>query len=116
MSDQSFTQFFGDGVHDFRLDPGMILELERVTGSGIGAMARRFFAADFSFTELTETIRLGLVGGGLDPKDASALVTTYANRLTITELYAVALPIIEKLMFGRVQDLAQKPTRRRAKK
>lgn len=112
---EPFTQFFGDAEHPFKLDAGMILELERVTGSGIGAMARRFFAADFSFTELTETIRLGLVGGGLDPKEASALVTTYADRLTITELYAVALPIIEKRLFGRVQDLAQKPTPRRRK-
>jgi hypothetical protein len=112
---EPFTQFFGDADHAFRLDAGMILELERVTGSGIGAISRSFFAGNFSFSELTETIRLGLVGGGLDPKEAAALVTTYADRLTVTELYAVALPIIEKLMFGSVQDLAQKPTPRRRK-
>ncbi|KQS64526.1 hypothetical protein ASG39_11260 [Rhizobium sp. Leaf371] len=93
-------QFFGDAEHAFRLDPGMTLELERIVGSGIGAISRRFFAGDFSFSELTETLRLGLVGGGMDPKEAAALVITYADRMAVTDLYAKALPVIEKLMFA----------------
>ncbi|TCP90934.1 tail tube GTA-gp10-like protein [Rhizobium sp. PP-CC-2G-626] len=102
------VQFFGDKEHAFLLDPGMILELERLTRSGIGAISRRFFAGDFSYPELTETIRLALIGGGMDPEDAATLVSVYAERLSVTDLYGKALPIIENLMFGSVQSIAQK--------
>lgn len=102
------VQFFGDKEHDFLLTPDLILELERLTRSGIGAISRRFFAGDFSYPELTETIRLSLIGGGLNPEEAAALVRTYAGRMSVTELYAKALPVIENLMFGSVQSIAQK--------
>ncbi|SCX27127.1 gene transfer agent family protein [Agrobacterium rosae] len=97
-------QFFGDAEYDFRLTPDLVLELERKTASGIGGLSRRFFAGDFSYRELTEVIRLGLIGGGTDPEDASALVTTYSARMSVTDLYAVTLPIIENLMFGARSD------------
>ena len=96
-------QFFGDADRDFRLTPPMILELERKTGFGIGGLSRRFFAGDFRFSELTEVIRLALIGGGNNPEEAQALVTTYSARMPITELYAVALPILETLVFGKAK-------------
>lgn len=109
-------QFFGDAEYDFRLSPELIIELERKTGAGIGGLSRRFFAGDFAFTELTEVIRLGLIGGGTEPADAAQLLTTYAGRMSVTELYAVALPVIDVLMFGRVQLIAQKSPRKTRKK
>jgi hypothetical protein len=99
MSDPH-RQFFGDAERDFRLSPDLVLELERKTGAGIGNLSRRFFAGDFSFTELAEVIRLGLIGGGTEPEEAAALVKTYGDSMPITGLYAVALPVIEALMFG----------------
>lgn len=48
----------------FSLPPELILELERKTGAGIGSFCRRLFAGDFRHAEITETIRLGLIGGG----------------------------------------------------
>ncbi|KQM35096.1 hypothetical protein ASF03_02280 [Rhizobium sp. Leaf68] len=93
-------QFFGDEERAFRLAPDLVLELERKVGTGIGALSRRFFAGDFRFIELTEVIRLGLIGGGTDAEEADAFVKTYAARMPVTDLYAVALPVIENLMFG----------------
>lgn len=92
-------QFFGDAEHVFKLDPGMIVELERKAGSGIGAIVKRFLATEFTHADLTETLRLGLVGGGMDPQDAAALVDLYAERLSITHLYETALPVIEAAFF-----------------
>ncbi len=94
-------QFFGDAEYDFRLTPDLVLELERKTGAGIGGLSRRFFAGDFALSELTEVIRLGLIGGGTDPADASQLLKIYTSRMAVTELYGVALPVVEALMFGR---------------
>ena len=65
--------FFGDGERDFLLTPEIIVELERKTGAGIGGLCRRLFAGDFKHADITETIRLGLIGGGTSPKEADAL-------------------------------------------
>lgn len=92
-------RFFGDAEHVFKLDPGMIVELERKAGAGIGAIMKRFLAAEFTHADLTETLRLGLIGGGSDPQDAAALVDLYAERLSITRLYETALPVIEAAFF-----------------
>lgn len=101
-------QFFGDAEYAFKLSPDLVMELERKTGAGIGGLSRRFFAGEFSYRELTEVIRLGLIGGGTDPADAAALVTTYAARMAVTELYGVALPVVELTIFGKAQPPAPK--------
>lgn len=115
MSDPH-RQFFGDAERDFRLTPELVVELERKTGNGIGGMSRRFFAGDFSFIELTEVIRLGLIGGGTDPQEAAALVTAYSSRMSVTDLYTVALPVIDALMFGTVTAPKATPVKVRKKR
>lgn len=101
------SAFFGDGEKAFALTPDLIVELERRTGSGIGAIAKRFFGGEFRHSDLTEVLRLGLVGGGTDPKEAAALVSTYAARLSVTQLYEAALPIIDAAMFGAPQPVTE---------
>ena len=64
------TGFFGDGERNFLLTPELIVELERKTGAGIGSLCRRLFAGEFKHAEITETIRLALIGGGTSPKEA----------------------------------------------
>ena len=93
--------FFGDGERKFCLTPPLILELERVTGTGIGGLSRRFFGGEFKHQELLEVVRLGLIGGGESPQTAASLVATYATPLPVMELYGLALPIIETVMFGK---------------
>jgi hypothetical protein len=77
----------------------MILELERKTGAGIGALATRVFAKQFSQTDIVETIRLALVGGGMEAKRAAELVATYADR-PLNENCALAAKILERRLFG----------------
>jgi len=72
-------KFFGDGERDFALPANMIHELERVTGNGIGELFRKATANTYRFTEVAETIRLAMIGGGTSPADASALVTAYVG-------------------------------------
>ncbi len=66
-----------------------------------------FNASDFRFIELTEVIRLGLIGGGMDPEEGDTLVKAYAPRMSVTDLYGKALPIIDLLMFGKVNADAE---------
>lgn len=99
----SHRQFFGDAERDFRLNADLVTELERNTGAGIGGLSRRMFAGEFKHQELLEVVRLGLIGGGESPAVAASLVAVYAAPLPIMDLYALALPVIETVMFGHVQ-------------
>lgn len=99
-------QFFGDAEYPFLISPDLVIELERKAGAGIGSISRRLYAGDHYFAELTEIIRLALIGGGMDAKDAAALVETYAPRLSVTALYETALAPVDLLIFGSVQRVA----------
>jgi hypothetical protein len=95
--------FFGDGEYEFKLTPEMIRELEKKCG-GIGAISQRVFARQFNQSDLTETIRLALVGGGLAPKRAAELVTAYAEGRPLIETYELAAKILERALFGNPLD------------
>ena len=98
----AFRTFFGDADRDFRLTPELVLELERITGAGIGGLSRRFFAGDFRHAELLAVIRLGLIGGGETPQTAADLVAAYAAPRPVMEVFPVAVGSLEMLMFGKV--------------
>lgn len=93
--------FFGDGEKAFAFPSrDLIEELERKTGHGIGALFRRFRQSDYSFSDVTEVIRLGLIGGGTTPVEAEKLVSVYAIGRPITEVFTVADGVIAALFFG----------------
>lgn len=99
-------QFFGDAEHEFRLTAPTIKELERVTGCGIGALIKRVIARDFHHGDISETIRLALIGGGADPAEASALVNAYAVDRPLSQTYPLAVAILENLWAGEPQKEA----------
>lgn len=103
----AYRTFFGDAEHDFRLTPPMVMELERQLSAGIGAIFKRLIASEFALKDVTETIRLGLIGGGTDPEEAHHLVTAYAAPAPLMTVYPLALSILEHLMFGPVKDTAK---------
>lgn len=103
MSDTSHTAFFGDGEKVFALPAEMIIELERKTGVGFGALYQRFMAGQFHFADIMEIVRLGLIGGGTSPAEAMALVDAYAKSRPILETFPLALDILEAKWSGRVE-------------
>lgn len=100
-------QFFGDGPHDFALTDAMIAELERIAGKGIGALFLAVVASQFTLVELVETIRLGLVGGGMNPQRALELVETYARNRPLAEVHPLALAIIETRYSGNTPETTE---------
>ena len=94
--------FLGDAKHPFQLTAPMIIELERLTGSGIGTIAKRMFTQDYRLTEVTETIRLGLIGGGMDPKRAKEMIEAYVDNRPIGDSINVALTVMNATFFGEV--------------
>ncbi|NKM86359.1 gene transfer agent family protein [Rhizobium laguerreae] len=101
MNELVHSAFFGDGEKQFLLSHDLVIELERKTGTGIGSISRRFYSGDFKLSELLHVSRLALIGGGSDPEEADALVTTFAPRMSVTKLYELLLPVMDLLMFGK---------------
>ncbi|AKI01426.1 Protein of unknown function (DUF3356) [Hoeflea sp. IMCC20628] len=95
--------FFGDGEKTFLLPSEQILELERKTGTGIGAIYARVMTGQFQFDDIIEVIRLGLIGGGTTPMEAQALVEAYAKPTPIIEVFQLAADILEARWSGKVE-------------
>lgn len=106
MSELTHTAFFGDAEHSFLLTPAMIVELERVSGTGIGALCARLLARDFRHGDLIQVIRLALIGGGTDPKEADALVAAYAINRPLAETFPLSVAILNRLWFGEAKATA----------
>ncbi len=103
-SDTTHRAFFGDAEHTFALTPALVVELEAVTGTGVGGLFKRLVANEFKHREISETIRLSLIGGGTDPETAARLVSTYVPARPLIEAYSLAVDILTALMFGKPAD------------
>lgn len=92
--------FFGDAERDFALTDPMIAELEAKTGTGIGALYLKIVGSQFRLSDLTEIIRLGLIGAGTNPQEADRLVKTYGENRPLDEVFPLALSIIDARWSG----------------
>ncbi|MGB6119580.1 MAG: gene transfer agent family protein [Mesorhizobium sp.] len=98
------TAFLGDGEHAFALPYPLIEELQRTTGASIGVLFTRVRTLAFAIGDIAETIRLGLIGGGLTPEAAFQLVETYVKPRPLAETLPVAMSILEVVWFGTPAD------------
>ena len=87
---------------DFALPAKMIHELESKTGAGLGELITRGSAHMYRFADIAETIRLGLIGGGMSPAEAARLVETYvsADGMPLREAHVLALEILTNRYVG----------------
>lgn len=70
---------FGDDTYRFRLALGELEELQEKTGVGPFKLMQRLIGGEWSTTDVRETLRLGLMGGGVDPTKALNLVRRYVD-------------------------------------
>ena len=94
------TGFFGDAEYVFALTDPMVTELERLSDRGIGAIYKRTIAQDFAASDLGRIIRLGLIGGGMNPATAHELVETYAIDRPFAETFPLALDVLDARWSG----------------
>ncbi len=98
------NKFFGDAEYEFKLTSAMVLELERTTGTGIGALCRKVFSGQFHLAEISETIRLALIGGGAEPEKAKALAETYTTTPSLVHGHALAVAVLELFYAGTGEE------------
>jgi hypothetical protein len=104
MTATPHTAFFGDAEYPFRLSPALMIELEHKTSAGIGALCTRIFNRQFSQADIHETIRLSLIGGGIKPERAAALVASYAADRPLSETYPLAVAVLDAVWFGQPHE------------
>lgn len=71
---------WADGTYLFALKLKQIEELQRLCNAGLGEIAQRLLVERrWRIGDIVETIRLGLIGGGLPAVRARELVDTYVD-------------------------------------
>ncbi|MBI1405709.1 MAG: gene transfer agent family protein [Caulobacter sp.] len=95
-----FDGVFGDGRHPFRLRIGELEELQEKCDAGPEEIYWRLQTGAWRVADIRETLRLGLIGGGLTPTPALVLVNRYAGEGWLAEWKALAANIIAAALFG----------------
>jgi hypothetical protein len=100
--------FFGDGDKSFRLRIGELRELQDKTGAGPLALFRRLIAGEWRVDDLREIIRLGAIGGGMEPLHAADLVKRYVDARPLLESVDPALQIMSAALTGSDEEMPPK--------
>lgn len=96
---------WADGFHTFRLPTAQLEELQELTDAGPGWVKARLETGSWLVRDVIQTIRLGLIGGGMAPEQARKLVQRYVEARPLFENVPVARKILEAACTG-VKDEA----------
>lgn len=91
---------WGDGNHTFRLPVDSVLELQEKTDCGPYVLLDRFRNNSWRIQDIRETIRIALIGGGLTPMKALALVARYVDKRPLAENVPACLMIMTACVLG----------------
>lgn len=105
----SIVARFAGGDHVFRLRIGEIGELETHCGAGIGAIYTRMAALQFRLADIRQTIRLGLIGGGMPAGQADYFVGRYVDDAPINDYADLAFRVLRALFDGAEQAAREHP-------
>lgn len=127
------TLDFADGEYRFRLLLPQLAELQSKCDAGVGLIFSRLMKgryrdgddivfnpleAIFKYQDITETIRLGLIGGGMGmvdgkqvkvgPGDALRLMRTYVEPRPLLDNWSIAAAVAMASMIGYSDPKAEK--------
>lgn len=94
------------GEHPFRLGIGELRALQAATGVGPLFLLGRITGSQWFVDDIIDTIRLGLVGGGMSEKDATALTNRVftENTPVLYRSMLLAVRILKDAVMGDPED------------
>lgn len=108
------TITWGDGEHQFRLAIGQLRELQEAINRpraklgaplvGPATLFGMLRSNDAWPHEVREVMRLGLIGGGTSPTDATDLVKRYVDERPLTESSVHATLVLAAALFGSEEE------------
>lgn len=94
------TLSWGDGEYIFRLRIGELIELQEKCDAGPAFILERLATNRWMVNDIRETLRLGLIGGGLKPAQALTLIKRYVDERPLQENIGHAYAIIGAAIVG----------------
>ena len=117
MRDASITLPWADGDYHFRLAWGELEALQEACDAGCYVILNRLHDGTWRLKDISATIRLGLIGGGLTPAEALRLTRTYVEARPPLENLIFAQGILGAGVMGAPdEELGKKKERTRAKR
>lgn len=112
MSRESrITLQWADGDYDFRLSLAQLEELDEKLAVGPLALYRRLVDGTWRVLDVREVIRIGLIGGGQKPQDATRLVRRYVDaEADWIEHARIAAAIVGAIFVGWEHEPLGKPS------
>ena len=108
-SNASITLTWADGEYQFRLPIGQLRELQDKCNAGPLVVYHRLQSGEWRVDDIRETLRLGLIGGGMRPVEALILVKRYVDDRPLAENVLPATAVILAAVMGVPDDKVGKP-------
>lgn len=107
--DASITLTWADGDFKFRLGWGELEELQEKTDAGPQVVLQRLHAGTWRVQDISNTIRLALIGGGLSPEEAVKKVRFYVEQRPPAESVPIALVVLSAGLIGAPDEKLGEP-------
>ncbi|MBZ9943438.1 gene transfer agent family protein [Mesorhizobium sp. BR1-1-13] len=95
---------WADGTYAFRLAWGQLSELQEKCDAGPYVVLGRLQTGQWRVEDVSNVIRLGLIGGGLEPIKALKLVRTYVEDRPPMESVLYAHGILSAALHGAPEE------------
>jgi hypothetical protein len=108
---------WGDGQHKFNVAKiKSALELEEKCDAGVAQIFQRIRSDSWKINDVRETLRIGLIGGGMTPDKALSLINRYCDDRPWAESLQPAIYVLMAAMLGVPgDDVGKKAETERAK-
>lgn len=103
------TLEWGDGEHVFALKIKHLIELQEKCDAGPPYILARLTQSQWHVEDVRETIRLGLIGGGLEAHKALRLVADYVDDAPIAYHALTAQAVLSAALFGAPEGQEDAP-------
>ena len=100
---------WADGEHTFALKIAQLIELQEKCDAGPPLILARLQGGAWLVSDVRETVRLGLLGGGASPTDALKLTMRYVDERPLGENAIVAQIILASALFGAPEGKEDAP-------
>ncbi|WP_323022397.1 gene transfer agent family protein [Pararhodobacter sp.] len=101
----ALIQEWGGVERAFALDFGLVCDLEEACGEkGVGGIYVRLATHQYHAREVYQTIRHGLIGGGMSRPDVERLMKTRFNEIPLADSVALAVDLLTALNTGVKDD------------
>lgn len=102
--DATVTFDWADGTHSFRLAWGQLAELQEKCDAGPYVVLQRLHSGAWRIEDISNIIRLGLIGGKMEPVAALKLVRAYVEARPPMENLVPAQVILSAALMGAPEE------------